>query len=206
MIKVQKLSKRLGQRQVFRQLDFVWQAPGIICVCGPNGAGKTTLLSMLAGAMRPDSGVIRIRDDSLVDAHTRAVAHVAYVPDACPVYPFISGREWLNFVKSLRNTDSALEDELLAAFGLYEHVGIPFGAMSLGTAKKFMLMSALICTTPVIILDEPTNGLDQQSVEVLKQHLRQRATSGLVVLTCHDQVQRQNLGATLVELSKLEGV
>lgn len=204
MIKVQRLGKRRGQQTVFRQLDFTWDSPDIICVTGANGSGKTTLLSMLAGVMPPDAGDIWVQGLSLIDQHHDAVQLISYVPDNCPVYSFITGREWLAFTKSIRAFDSNTEQTLLSGFGLEPHLDCRFGAMSLGTAKKFLLTSALMCNTPVLVLDEPANGLDKSSFEVLCSHLDQRKTDGLVVLSCLDQAQQNQLGATPVELSDLE--
>jgi ABC-type multidrug transport system ATPase subunit len=204
MIKVQRLGKRWGARTVFRQLDFTWDNPDIICITGANGSGKTTLLSMLAGVMPPDIGDVLVQGRSLVDQHHGAVQLISYVPDNCPIYPFITGREWLAFTKSIRAFEPNIEQALLSGFGLEPHLDCRFGAMSLGTAKKFLLTSALICSTPVLILDEPTNGLDKSSFEVLCSHLDQRKTEGLVVFSCLDQVQQSQLGARPVALSSLE--
>jgi len=204
MIKVQRLGKRLGQRMIFRQLDFVWDAPDMICLCGANGSGKTTLLSMLAGAMQPDVGDVLVQGRSLADRRQAVAELVSFVPDDCPVYPFITGREWLAFTKSIRAVDLRIEQELLSGFGLQPHLDCTFGAMSLGTSKKFLLTAALMCNTPLLILDEPTNGLDKTSFEVLCLHLGRRKTEGLVVLSCLDSMQQHQLGVWPVELSCLE--
>lgn len=204
MIKVQRLGKRRGEQIVFRQLDFTWDTPDIICLTGTNGSGKTTLLSMLAGVMPPDVGDILVQGRSLVDQHHGAVELISYVPDDCPIYPFITGREWLAFTKSIRVFEPNIEQTLLSGFGLEPHLDCRFGAMSFGTARKFLLTSALMCSTPVLILDEPTNGLDNSSFEVLCLHLDQRKTDGLVVLSCLDRMHQHQLGARPVELSSLE--
>ena len=201
---VEGVARRMGGRTLFRRLDFQWQAPDMLCVRGANGTGKTTLLALLAGALAPDKGDIRVQGHSLVDAPQQARSCLAYVPDDCPVYPFLSGREWLAFVQGLRPCDQVLARDLLAALQLTAHLDVRFGALSLGTARKFLLLSALMCTTPVLLLDEPTNGLDAASFEVLRAHLVERARTGLVVLTCHDVVQQERLGARTVELAALE--
>ncbi|MGZ5008355.1 MAG: ABC transporter ATP-binding protein [Methylobacter sp.] len=118
MIKVQRLGKRRGQQTVFRQLDFTWDSRDVICVTGANGSGKTTLLSMLAGVMPPDTGDILVQGLSLIDQHHGAVQLISYVPDNCPVYPFITGREWLAFTKSIRLFDQNIEQTLVSGFEL----------------------------------------------------------------------------------------
>lgn len=203
MIEARGLSKRYGSHQVFRHLDLDWPNPGVICVAGPNGSGKSTLLSLLSGASAPDQGDILLLGKSLAHAREAALRLVSYVPDVCPIYPFISGREWLELTRSLRPGNPATGRELLSRFDLLSVLEVSFGSMSLGTAKKFMLTAALMCETPVVIMDEPTNGLDQKSFGVLREHLAERKAKGLVVLSCHDPAQREQLGATTVDLRSL---
>jgi len=204
MLAVRGVARRMGDRLVFRRLDFSWDAPRMLCVRGVNGAGKTTLLALLAGALSPDAGDILVQGRSLAVPSQHARELLAYVPDDCPVYPFLTGREWLVFVQGLRRCDDAVAPDLLARFGLQPQIDVRFGAMSLGTARKFLLVSALMAVAPVLLLDEPTNGLDAASFEVLREYLAQRAQQGLVVLTCHDVGQQQRLGAETVELASLE--
>lgn len=204
MIKVQQISKRRGDRTVFHRLNFSWSQPEIICVSGANGSGKTTLLSMLAGALPPDDGDILVFNRSLVHQHHTATELIAYAPDDCPIYPFITGREWLAFVKSVRAVDVNTEQNLISGFGLQAHLDSQFGAMSLGTAKKCLLTSVLMCPAPLLILDEPTNGLDETSLEVLRHYLNQRQTNSLIILSCLDPMQQQHLGARSIELHTLE--
>ena len=203
MIEVRGVVKRHEQHVVFDGLDLAWEGPGIVCICGPNGSGKTTLLSMLAGASSPDAGDIRLMGTSLVHLPHTALPLVAYVPDGCPVYPFLTGREWLDLTRSVRACDAGVEQELLARFGLVQLLDTRFDAMSLGTAKKFLLTAALMCDTAILIMDEPTNGLDKRSFDVLKELLERRKTSGLIVLSCHDLAKQRQLGARAVDLPGL---
>ena len=204
LLEVRGVARRMGDRPVFRRLAFAWPGPGMLCVRGVNGAGKTTLLALLAGALAPDSGEILVQGHSLATQGQQARRLLAYVPDDCPVYPFLTGREWLAFVQALRGCDQRVAQESLEQLHLQVQLDVRFGAMSLGTARKFLLVSALMCATPVLLLDEPTNGLDAASFEVLRQHLAQRARAGLVVFTCHDLGQQERLGAQPVELASLE--
>lgn len=204
MIKVNGLSKRLGVQSVFRQLTFEWGPRDVICVCGPNGSGKTTLLSMLAGASAPSAGDIVLDGINLVHAHQAALATVSYVPDGCPVYPFLTGREWLDFVQSIRLWNSKRAQELLERFRIAHLLDTRIDSMSLGTAKKFLLTAGLACEAPILILDEPTNGLDLASFDVLRDMLARHRQHGLVVLSCHDPAQQQQLDVTPVSLLSLE--
>lgn len=204
MVEVQDVSKRLGQNTLFKRLHFEWGQRGTICICGPNGSGKTTLLSMLAGASPPSAGDIRLNGRSLVHEHRIAIELVSYIPDGCPIYPFLTGREWIEFVKSVRACDRVREQELLERFSIAHLLDMRIDSMSLGTARKVMLTAGLICEAPILVLDEPTNGLDPASLDVLSEVLKVHRQRGLVVLSCHDVTQQHQLDVTAVQLRSLE--
>ncbi|GAA0743357.1 ABC transporter ATP-binding protein [Ideonella azotifigens] len=206
LLQVNQLGKQLGARVIFRSLSFAWAQPELVCVRAPNGAGKTTLLTMLAGAALPDAGQVLLQGLDLARSREQAARQLAFVPDGCPIYPFLTGREWLAFAASVHGSSPAASDDLVARFQITPHLDTRFGAMSLGTARKFLLASALASDAPVLIMDEPTNGLDTRSLAVFKDCLDQRRSRGLVVLTCHDTQQQQLLGVRTVELADLEAV
>jgi ABC-type multidrug transport system ATPase subunit len=129
---------------------------------------------------------------------------VSYVPDGCPVYPFVTGREWLDFVHVARQPATWTAPALAHAFALDSYADVRFGAMSLGTARKFMLAAGLGTDAPIALLDEPTNGLDVASLGVLRERLREIAAAGLVVMCCHDADEQRALGARCVELAALQ--
>lgn len=191
-------------RVVFHRLAFEWAGPGVVCVRGPNGSGKTTLLAMLGGAAAPDDGDLLVMGRSLVSERDRALPLLAYVPDAVPVYPFVTGGEWLDFVRAVRRPAAWTAPALASRFGLDAYLGTRFGAMSLGTARKFMLAAGLGAPAPLVVLDEPTNGLDAAALEVLRERIVQLAAEGLVVMCCHDVDQQRALGARCVDLAALE--
>jgi len=203
-LKVRDLCKAYEGRVVLHRLSFEWIGPGMLCVNGPNGSGKSTLLSLLGGADEPDQGDIFVQGADLMSGREDALSRLSYIPDGCPVYPFITGVEWLEFVRAARRPASWNAPAIAQAFGLDPYLDTRFGAMSLGTARKFMIAAGLGSPAPVVVLDEPTNGLDAASLGVLRGQLRARAASGLVVLCCHDVQEQHALGARCVELLGLE--
>jgi ABC-type multidrug transport system ATPase subunit len=196
--------KRYEDRVVLHHLDFSWSGPGILCVRGPNGSGKSTLLSLLAGAAEPDAGDIQVLGRSIVSAREQALPLVSFVPDACPVYPFVTGREWLEIVRAARRPATWTAPALARAFGLDPYLDTRFGAMSLGTARKTLLAAGLGTDAPVVLLDEPSNGLDTAALAVLRERLAEIAGRALVVICCHDVEEQRLLGARCVDLASLE--
>ncbi|WP_010104760.1 ABC transporter ATP-binding protein [Verminephrobacter aporrectodeae] len=201
---VNRLHHSYEDRVIFHRVGFSWTGPGIICVCGPNGSGKTTLLSMLGGACVPDEGDILVLGRSMRMVRGKTLSWLSYVPDACPVYPFVTGREWLDFVQAARRPAISTAPDLVWRFGLVDSLDLRFSAMSLGTARKFMLAAGLGTQAPITVLDEPSNGLDAAARDVLREQLLAIATSRLVVMCCHDVGEQRALGARCVELASLE--
>ncbi|MCW8198614.1 ABC transporter ATP-binding protein [Verminephrobacter aporrectodeae subsp. tuberculatae] len=201
---VNRLRHSYEDRVIFHRVGFSWTGPGIICVCGPNGSGKTTLLSMLGGACVPDEGDILVLGRSMRMVRGQILPLLSYVPDACPVYPFVTGREWLDFVQAARRPAISTAPDLVRRFGLVDSLELRFSAMSLGTARKLMLAAGLGTQAPITVLDEPTNGLDAAARDVLREQLLAIAASRLVVMCCHDVGEQRALGARCVELASLE--
>lgn len=190
-----ELSKRYAGRPVIDGWSCEWPKPGVHLIAGANGVGKSTLLGMLAGALVPDAGEVRIGGVSLTSQPGRALRRLAYCPADCPVFPFLAGEEWLAFVCSVRggwNTETL--DQLTEAFRLRTYLKTNFGHMSLGTARKFLLLGTVAAEADVLILDEPSNALDAASLAALQATLRRLAETRLILMSCHQTSQHAAFG------------
>ena len=205
MLRFEHLNKAYGQQQVLRDASHRFGA-GAFALQGPNGTGKSTLLAVLAGVEPADSGSVHIDGHSLAAAPLLAKASLSYVPDACPVYPFLSGREFLRFVASAKRCRVTAEVWALAErFGLGPHLDTRFGDMSLGTQKKTMLTAAWIGDPAVMLIDEPSNGLDQATRLILIELVRERRARSALLISTHDAEFVLAAGATPVALRDLAG-
>ncbi|WP_165837925.1 ATP-binding cassette domain-containing protein [Novacetimonas cocois] len=175
-----------GGRVVFDGLDLTLGC-GLYALLGANGVGKSTLLRLLAGAQSPDAGEIWIAGESLMRFPVRARRHLSYVPDEAAVYPFMTGRDLLDFCAWAKNSgiDGDVE-EMIGNFGLQPHLATRFDAMSLGTRKKMMICAALIGAPDVLLMDEPSNGLDAPSLECLVMLLRRQSRNAVALIASHD--------------------
>ena len=160
MLRFEGLGKSYGARAIFQSAHLSLDT-GVYALQGPNGIGKSTLLALLAGALPADAGDVWIDGVSLTHAPLAARQRLSYVPDESPIYPFMTGRELLNLVAMAKKT-VVMQDmlALVNGFGLDAHLNTRFTAMSLGTQKKFLLSAAWIGDPLVLLLDEPSNGLD----------------------------------------------
>ena len=203
MLRFDRLHKAYGAKRVLRNISRHLPR-GAYSLRGPNGIGKSTLLAVLAGAVDADSGEVWIAGEPLHDAPAAAKARLAYVPDECPVYPFMTGRELLAFVAYAKGCALAPEVMAIASrFGLDVHLDTRFGEMSLGTQKKTMLTAAWIGAPAVLLLDEPSNGLDAAARVTLIELLGAKCADGVVFISTHDHDFALAIGAEVIEFADL---
>lgn len=194
-VRLEAVSKTFIQKPIFEGLNFTWQGSGIYSLIGENGAGKSTLLGMIAGLLDCDSGKIFINGQQCLLNNNEYKKLMAFVPDHCPIYSFMQGQEFLDLICSIRKLEPSVYQSYIEKFRLEDFLKTTFAEMSFGTAKKFLLISALMTEAPVLLLDEPNNGLDQAALQVFRQILIQQSKTKLILMSCHDQNFRESVNA-----------
>ena len=203
-IRLEEVSKTFLQKPIFEGLNFTWQGSGIYSLIGENGAGKSTLLGMIAGLLDCDSGKIWINEQQCLLNNQEYKKLMAYVPDHSPVYSFMQGQEFLDLMCSIRKLEPSVYQSYIEKFRLEDSLKTTFAEMSFGTAKKFLLISALMADTPVMLLDEPNNGLDQVTLQEFRQILIEQSKTKLILMSCHDQKFRESVYAIDTILNELK--
>ncbi|MEO6593282.1 MAG: ATP-binding cassette domain-containing protein [Planctomycetota bacterium] len=185
VIETRGLSRRFGSTDAVRQLDLRVRAGEIYGFLGPNGAGKTTAIRMLCGLLRPTAGTIRIGDVDLAAEPMKVRAMIGLVPDTPPLYDYLTAVEYIGFVASLYRLPAAVRDagaeRFLSTFGLADRRDDLCKSFSHGMRKKLHLAAMLTVAPRLLILDEPTNGLDPKSARVLKDVLGEVRDEGATV-------------------------
>lgn len=203
MLRFENLGKRYGDRVIFQGLHHT-SGPGCIALCDENGSGKSTLLGVLAGAIDADEGDVWLGGHSLRSAPVEAKSALAYVPDDCMAYPFMTGRALLELVASTKKTTvGAATLELVERFGLNPHLEKRFEQMSLGTRKKIFLAATMIGDPSVVIADEPGNGLDAAGRAVLIELFKNLAKDRVVFFSSHDMAVVRACEARVVGFADL---
>jgi ABC-2 type transport system ATP-binding protein len=183
---VKSLVRRYGDFTAVDRLDLEVRPGEILGFLGPNGAGKTTTLRACSGLLRPDEGEVTIAGVALARSPIAAKARLGFVPDRPFLYDRLSGREFLDFVSALYDVPEAdaweRSERLLARFDLAAAADDLVEGWSLGMRQKLSVMAALLHDPPLLMLDEPLQGLDPQGSRTLKDLLRERAERGLGVL------------------------
>jgi ABC-2 type transport system ATP-binding protein len=198
LIETSQLVKRYGDKLAVDDVSFQVYGGEIFGFLGPNGAGKTTTLKMIVGLLRPSAGNVRVLGYDVVQEPIQAKAACGYVPDEPNLYAKLTGRELLRFVGDLYNLDRAQmarrSEELLRLFDLVDAADETTDSYSHGMRQKTSLAAALVHDPKVLILDEPTVGLDPKSARLIKDILRQMAERGAaVMLSTHILEIAQNM-------------
>jgi len=189
MIDVTGLTKYYGPIRALEDVSFSIKSGEIVGLLGPNGAGKTTFLKILTGYLQPDEGSVRV-DGLDVQEHTREVqARLGYLPETAPLYPELSTQAYLQMVAALRLIPE--EDrvrrisEAVYATGLEEHLTRPIGQLSKGFRQRVGLAQAILHKPKLLILDEPTVGLDPTQIVEIRNLIRRLARHSTVLFSTH---------------------
>jgi heme-transporting ATPase len=199
MLSLENLHKRFGARVIFEGLTHRLGA-GCVALRGPNGIGKSTLLATIAGIELPDRGDVWIAGHSLRREPLAARRALAFIPDALNAYPFMTGRALFALVASARRArfDERI-DTLIERLRVAPYLDVRFDELSLGTGKKLSLIAAALGEPPVVIADEPGNGLDAAAMSVLAGFLREIGRDRLALFSTHDDALIEATGARVLD-------
>lgn len=182
MIEAKGLSKRFGEHLAVDGVSFNINPGEIVGFLGPNGAGKTTTIKMITGLLAPDQGQALVTGLDIQREPLKAKAQFAYVPDTPNLYGKLKATEYLRFMGQLYHVPAEVADErmkrLLDLFELTAQAGTYLDGFSHGMQQKVAVIGALLHNPKVVLLDEPTVGLDPRSARLVKDLLLQHRDNG----------------------------
>jgi Cu-processing system ATP-binding protein len=193
MIELSRITKRFGSTEVLRGVDLHVDRGRVMGLIGPNGAGKTTLIKLLLGLAHPTSGEIRV-GGKRIGADESYRAAIGYMPQIMRFPENLTAAELFAVIADLRGAPGGVDRSIIDQFRLGEHLDKPLRVLSGGTRQKVNAALALFLDPSVLILDEPTAGLDALSSAMLKDTIRARRESGATVLvTSHVMSELEEL-------------
>lgn len=181
MISIENLHKKFGKNQVLKGIDLEIDEGGIFAVLGPNGSGKTTLIKSILGMVVPNSGSIKLNGKS-VKNDWKYRNNIDYLPQIANFPGNLTVRELIRMIKDLRSYKKAEDERLIQLFKLEPFLNKKFSTLSGGTKQKVNLVLTFMFDSPLIILDEPTTGLDPISHLRLKGLITQEKQKGKTIL------------------------
>lgn len=184
IIEINNLHKKFGKNQVLKGVDLTIEEGLIYAVLGPNGSGKTTLIKSILGMVIPNIGKISVLGEP-INKGWKYRKKIDYLPQIANFPPNIKVKELINMIKDLRNSPAA-EKELIAIFGLEPFLTKKLSTLSGGTKQKVNIVLTFMFDSPLIILDEPTTGLDPKALIRLKELIqKERARGKTILITSH---------------------
>lgn len=189
MIEVSNLSKHFGTKTVVNKLSFTVQKGEVLGFLGPNGAGKSTTMRMVTGFITPSKGDIKICDTSVIDQPKRAKRHIGYLPEAAPLYDDMTVLAFLQFCASMRHLHGKIGRDAISKvietcfLGNVAHQSIH--TLSKGYRHRTCLAQALLHDPKVLILDEPTDGLDPNQKHEVRQLIKRLGKTKAILFSTH---------------------
>lgn len=210
MIEVQNLLRRYGEFTAVDDVSFRIGRGEVVGLLGHNGAGKTTIMKMITGFLEPTAGRVRV-DDLEVGRGTAAIqARIGYLPENCPVWPEMTVIDYLIYQASLHGVPREKRDTAVARAirrtALKEKATAPIQTLSRGYRQRVGVAQAILHEPDIVILDEPTNGLDPTQILHMRDLIRELAKSATVILSTHilQEVQAVCERVLIMRSGKLE--
>jgi len=186
MIRIENINKRFKKLKALDNISVSFEKGQVISLIGPNGSGKTTLIKSILGMVKPDSGKIFFKDE-YIDGGFAYRKDIGYMPQIGRYPDNMKIGQLFSMLKNIRNKmEDTLDYELIKEFDLYSMFEKSMRTLSGGTRQKVSAAIAFLFNPPVLILDEPTAGLDPLSSEILKEKiLREKEKGKLILITSH---------------------
>ncbi len=189
MIEVRELIKAYGHIQALNDVSFTVADGEIVGLLGPNGAGKTTIIKILTGYLQPDEGSVEVDGLDVLTQTQAAQARIGYLPENAPIYPELSVQAYLKLMADLRQIPAAEQRERLSeaiyATGLADRLTQPIGQLSKGFRQRVGLAQAILHRPRLLILDEPTVGLDPTQIVEIRSLIRRLSEHSTILFSTH---------------------
>ncbi len=205
MIKVKNLTKTYGNNQAVKKISFAIQKNGIVGFLGPNGAGKSTTMNMITGYISMSGGSVQIGGVDILQDPMVAKQQIGYLPELPPLYKDLTVDEYLTFVYGLKRCRLDRKQHI---HEVCEEVGISairnrlIGNLSKGYQQRVGIAQALIGNPPILILDEPTVGLDPSQIIQIRNLIRKLGQSRIVILSTHILSEVQLMCERIIMISR----
>ncbi len=203
---VRNINKRYGDIQALNDVSFTIDTGGVVALLGENGAGKSTLLRLISGFQEPNSGEILLNDMTIRKNKLKYLQMIGYVPEISALYGEMTVYDFLDLsarIRGLNNQQRQLRlSKLVHQLGIHNALGQKNETLSKGFKKRVALVAALLSEPQLLLLDEPTEGLDPNQKQILRQIINEYAKQHMVIFSTHTLEDVEILASKILLLHK----
>ncbi|KMQ71557.1 ABC transporter ATP-binding protein [Chryseobacterium koreense] len=182
---ITNLTKKFGEQTALNDINVRIDKTEIIGLLGPNGAGKSTLMKSIVGALKIDAGAISFDGKDITQNEIDSKRKIGFLPENNPLYGEMYVREYLNFVAELHDLPKARIDEVIELVGITPEKSKKISQLSKGYKQRVGLAQAILHSPDLLILDEPTNGLDPNQIIEIRNVIKEIGREKTVILSTH---------------------
>jgi len=210
VLTVDRLAKSFGSRHAVRDVSFNVARGETLAFLGPNGAGKSTTLRMIAGFLEPDSGDAAINGSSILTDRTKAQLSLGYLAEGAPLYLDLSVIDFLGFLARTHGLDRkaarAAIERVAEDAAIKDVLSRPIETLSKGYRRRVALAGAIVHDPPVLILDEPTDGLDPNQKIAMRSLIARMAADKAILISTHqlDEVEAMCSRAVVIDRGEIK--
>lgn len=205
-IEVSNLTKDFGEIVAVSDLSFKARSGEIIALLGPNGAGKSTLMNMITGYLAPTSGSIKVTEKDISGTPLEAKKLIGFLPEGSPLYPDMSVRSFLEYMAELRgfsgNEKKQRLQEIARAANIADILSQKIETLSKGYLRRVGFAQSIISNPPILLLDEPTDGLDPNQKEHIRELITRMGRDKTIIISTHLLDEAETIANRIILMSK----
>lgn len=205
-LRIVNLSKNFGIIEAVKDINFTASTGEIIAVLGPNGAGKSTLMNMITGFLAPSSGEIFVLEKNIADSSLDAKKHIGFLPEGSPLYPDMNVRMFLNYMAELRGL-SGMEKkcrlcEVAKTAKIEDILDQKIETLSKGYLRRVGFAQSILSDPEILLLDEPTDGLDPNQKEHMRNLITQMGKNKTILISTHLLEEAESIATRIILINK----
>lgn len=205
-LNIQNLNKAYGDIEAIKDINFKTQIGEVIAILGPNGAGKTTLMNMISGFIAPSSGKIFVLGQDISVSPITTKQHIGFLSEGSPLYPDLTVREFLNYMAELRGLlgtqKSQRLEEIIETAKIKEIYTQKIETLSKGYLRRVGFAQSIISDPEILLLDEPTDGLDPNQKEHMRSLIKQLGQNKTILISTHLLEEAENIASRIILLNQ----